>query len=184
MKVRETPLPGVLVVEPKVFRDDRGFFIETFSTRTLSGSGIPAFFVQDNHSRSTRGVLRGLHYQLATPQGKLVHAARGSIFDVAVDIRVGSPTFRKWFGVELSDENLWSLWIPPGFAHGFCVLSDVADVIYKCSTLYDASDDRGVKWNDERIGIEWPVSDPIVSEKDSRLAGLSLSRDDLPFYKK
>ena len=184
MKVRETPLPGVLVVEPKVFRDDRGFFIETFSTRTLSGSGIPAFFVQDNHSRSTRGVLRGLHYQLATPQGKLVHAARGSIFDVAVDIRVGSPTFRKWFGVELSDENLWSLWIPPGFAHGFCVLSDVADVIYKCSTLYDASDDRGVKWNDERIGIEWPVSDPIVSEKDSRLTGLSLSRDDLPFYKK
>ena len=184
MKVRETPLPGVLVVEPKVFRDDRGFFIETFSTRTLSGSGIPAFFVQDNHSRSSRGVLRGLHYQLATPQGKLVHAARGSIFDVAVDIRVGSPTFRKWFGVELSDENLWSLWIPPGFAHGFCVLSDVADVIYKCSTLYDASDDRGVKWNDERIGIEWPVSDPIVSEKDSRLAGLSLSRDDLPFYKK
>ena len=184
MKVRETPLPGVFVIEPKVFRDERGFFTETFSTRFLSGSGIPAFFVQDNHSRSTRGVLRGLHYQLSAPQGKLVHAARGSIFDVAVDIRVGSPTFRNWFGVELSDDNLWSLWIPPGFAHGFCVLSDEADVIYKCTTLYDASDDRGVKWDDKRIGIEWPISDPIVSEKDSKHAGLSLSRDDLPFYKK
>jgi len=184
MKVRDTPLPGVVVVEPKVFRDERGFFTETFSTRALSGSGIPAFFVQDNHSRSTRGVLRGLHYQLATPQGKLVHAARGAIFDVAVDIRVGSPTFRKWFGVELSDENLWSLWIPPGFAHGFCVLSDVADVIYKCTTLYNAADDRGVKWDDKKIGIEWPITDPIVSEKDSNLQGVSLSRDDLPFYKK
>jgi dTDP-4-dehydrorhamnose 3,5-epimerase len=129
-------------------------------------------------------VLRGLHYQLSAPQGKLVHVARGSIFDVAVDIRIGSPTFRHWYGVELSDENLWSLWIPPGFAHGFCVLSDVADVIYKCTTLYDSADDRGVKWDDKRIGIEWPISDPIVSEKDSAHSDLSLSRDDLPFYRK
>ena len=184
MKVRQTPLPGVLVLEPKVFRDERGFFTETFSTRSLSGSGVPVFFVQDNHSRSTRGVLRGLHYQLSSPQGKLIHAARGRIFDVAVDIRVGSPTFAKWFGLELNDENLFSLWIPPGFAHGFCVLSDVADVTYKCTTLYDAADDRGVMWNDTRIAIEWPVSDPVVSEKDSKYSRLSLARDDLPFYKK
>ena len=184
MKVTTTTLPGVLVIEPKVFRDERGFFMETFSSRALAGSGIPVFFVQDNHSRSTRGILRGLHYQLTTPQGKLVHAARGRIFDVAVDIRVGSPTFRKWFGIELNDENLFSLWIPPGFAHGFCVLSDHADVIYKCTSLYDAADDRGVKWNDPKIGIEWPVTDPVISEKDSQLRELTLDRDDLPYYSK
>lgn len=129
MNVRSTPLPGVVVIEPKVFRDDRGFFAETFSTRALAGSGIPDEFVQDNHSRSTKGVLRGLHYQLRSPQGKLVHAARGKIFDVAVDVRLGSPNFGQWFGQELSDENLFSMWIPPGFAHGFCVMSDIADVM-------------------------------------------------------
>jgi dTDP-4-dehydrorhamnose 3,5-epimerase len=182
MIVRETPLEGVVVVEPRVFRDERGFFTETFSTRALSGSVVPAQFVQDNHSRSTAGVLRGLHYQLAAPQGKLVHAARGRIFDVAVDIRVGSPQFGKWFGIELNDENLFSLWIPPGFAHGFCVLSAVADVIYKCTTLYDAADDRGVAWNDPRIGIDWPVSSPIVSDKDSHHEGLSSERGDLPRF--
>src|SRR4029079_12808792 len=169
VNVRSTSLAGVLVLEPKVFRDDRGFFAETFSTKTLAGSGIPAEFVQDNHSRSTRGVLRGLHYQLRSPQGKLVHAARGRIFDVAVDIRLGSPNFGQWFGEELSDENLFSMWIPPGFAHGFCVMSDVADVIYKCTSLYDPADDRGVAWDDTSIGIEWPEKDPIVSAKDSRL---------------
>ena len=183
MKVRETPLEGVLIVEPKVFRDERGFFTETYSTRKLAGSGIPLMFVQDNHSRSSRDVVRGLHYQLAHPQGKLVHVARGRIFDVAVDIRVGSPTFARWFGVELDDENLLSLWIPPGFAHGFCVLSDSADVIYKCSALYDEGDDRGVKWDDPRIGIDWPVKNPIVSEKDSRYERLSLKRLDLPPFR-
>ena len=183
MKVRETPLPGVLVLEPKIFRDERGFFTETYSTRALVGSGIPLLFVQDNHSRSSRDVLRGLHYQLERPQGKLVHVARGRIFDVAVDIRIGSPTFARWFGVELDDENLLSLWIPPGFAHGFCVLSDFADVIYKCSSLYEATDDRGVKWDDPRIGIDWPVKNPIVSEKDSQHAGLSLNRFDLPPFR-
>ena len=161
MKVRETPLPGVLVLEPKVFRDDRGFFTETYSTRALAGKGIPLLFVQDNHSRSSRDVMRGLHYQLERPQGKLVHVARGRIFDVAVDIRIGSPTFARWFGIELNDENLLSLWVPPGFAHGFCVLSEFADVIYKCSALYESSDDRGVKWDDPRIGIDWPVKNPI-----------------------
>ena len=182
MKVRETSLPGVLVVEPRVFGDARGFFTETFNTRSLAGSGIPAVFVQDNHSRSSRGVLRGLHYQLQSPQGKLVHAARGRIFDVAVDIRVGSPNFGKWVGVELNDENLYSLWIPPGFAHGFCVMSDVADVIYKCTTLYEGADDRGVLWSDPRIGIEWPERNPTISAKDAALTPLSEERTDLPRF--
>ena len=184
MNVRETSLPGVLVLEPKVFRDDRGFFAETFSTRSLAGSGIPNDFVQDNHSRSTKAVLRGLHYQLRSPQGKLVHVARGKIFDVAVDIRLGSPAFGRWFGQELSDENLYSLWIPPGFAHGFCVMSEIADVIYKCTTLYDAADDRGVAWNDKSIGIDWPEKNPIVSAKDSRLLRLTDTRSDLPRYRR
>jgi dTDP-4-dehydrorhamnose 3,5-epimerase len=182
MKVVETALPGVLILEPKVFRDSRGFFTETFSARALEDSRLPTEFLQDNHSRSARGVLRGLHYQLRAPQGKLVHVARGRIFDVAVDIRKGAPTFGRWYGLELDDQNLLSLWIPPGFAHGFCVLSDVADVIYKCTTLYDANDDRGVAWNDERIAIEWPVADPIVSEKDRQHPGLLDSRTDLPGY--
>lgn len=180
MKVRETSLPGVLVLEPQVFRDERGFFLETFSTRRLSGSGIPEHFAQDNHSRSTRGVVRGLHYQLEHPQGKLVHAARGRIFDVAVDIRRGSPSFAKWFGVELTDKNLWSLWVPPGFAHGFCVLSDVADVIYKCTVPYEQSDDRGIAWNDPLIGIDWPVDNALLSLKDGAYARLTLDRDDVP----
>jgi dTDP-4-dehydrorhamnose 3,5-epimerase len=180
--VRETSLPGVLVLEPRVFRDERGFFTETFSTRALEGTGIPHDFVQDNHSRSSRGVLRGLHYQLENPQGKLVHVARGSIFDVAVDIRVGSPTFGKWFGTNLNDENLHSLWVPEGFAHGFLVLSEVADVIYKCTRLYEGSDDRGVAWNDPRIGIDWPDKHPTVSAKDAEYEGLSESRTDLPRF--
>lgn len=183
MNVRQTSLPGVLLLEPKIFRDERGFFTETFNTRSLAGSGVPSEFVQDNHSRSARGVVRGLHYQLRSPQGKLVHVARGRIFDVAVDIRLGSPHFGAWFGTELDDENLASLWIPPGFAHGFCVLSDVADVIYKCTTLYDPADDRGILWNDPAVGIEWPVESPVVSLKDSRLRKLSDTRFDLPRFK-
>ena len=183
MNVRKTALPGVFVIEPNVFRDERGFFTETFNTRELASSGIPTEFVQDNHSRSIKGVLRGLHYQLTSPQGKLVHVARGKIFDVAVDIRLGSPTFGNWFGEELSDENLYSLWIPPGFAHGFCVMSDVADVIYKCTTLYDPHDDRGVAWNDKAIGIEWPDKNPVISPKDSRLRRLTDTRADLPRYR-
>lgn len=180
MRVRETSLPGVLILEPQVFRDERGFFLETFSTKRLAGSGVPENFAQDNHSRSTRGVVRGLHYQLNHPQGKLIHAASGRIFDVAVDIRRGSPTFAKWFGVELNDENLFSLWVPGGFAHGFCVLSEVADVIYKCTVLYEADDDRGVAWNDPLIGIDWPVDNPVISSKDSAYETLSLNRNDIP----
>ncbi len=182
MNVKETSLPGVLLVEPTIFRDERGFFTETFSARGLAGSAVSSEFVQDNHSRSMRGVLRGLHFQLRRPQGKLVHAARGRIFDVAVDIRVGSPHFGRWYGVELNDENLLSLWIPPGFAHGFCVLSDVADVIYKCTSFYDAADDRGIVWNDPRIAIDWPGDDPIVSAKDAAHAGLTEERVDLPRF--
>lgn len=182
MAIRETALPGVLLLEPRIFRDERGFFIETFSTREIEGSDIPKDFVQDNHSRSSRGVLRGLHYQLHNPQGKLVHVARGSVFDVAVDIRVGSPNFGKWFGTELNDENLCSLWIPPGFAHGFYALSEIADVIYKCTRLYEGSDDRGVAWNDPFIGIKWPSMDPVVSPKDGGYEGLSETRADLPRY--
>ncbi len=182
MTITETSLPGVLLLEPRIFRDERGFFIETFSTREIEGTGIPKDFVQDNHSRSSRGVLRGLHYQLDNPQGKLVHVARGSIFDVAVDIRIGSPTFGQWFGTELNDENLRSMWVPPGFAHGFTVLSDVADVIYKCTRLYEGSDDRGVAWNDARIGINWPDAHPVVSQKDAVYEGLFESRTDLPRF--
>jgi len=182
MNVRKTSLPGVVVLEPKVFRDERGFFAETFSTRSLEGSGVSLDFVQDNHSRSSKGVLRGLHYQLRSPQGKLVHVARGKIFDVAVDVRLGSPNFGRWVGQELSDENLFSMWIPPGFAHGFCVMSEVADVIYKCTTLYDRADDTGVAWNDKSIGIEWPEKNPIVSPKDARLLRLTDTRADLPRF--
>lgn len=180
MIIHETSLQGVLLVEPRVFRDDRGFFLETFSTRHLAGTSIPDHFAQDNHSRSKGGVLRGLHYQLAHPQGKLIHVARGKIFDVAVDIRRGSPTFAKWFGAELSDQNLASLWIPAGFAHGFCVMSDVADVIYKCTVPYESADDRGVAWNDPLIGIKWPVDNPLLSSKDAAYAPLADDRADLP----
>lgn len=180
MIVRETALPGVLLIEPRVLTDERGFFLETFNARELAGTGVAETFLQDNHSRSGRGVVRGLHYQLASPQGKLVHVARGTIFDVAVDIRRGSPTFGKWHGVELNDVNLYSIWIPPGFAHGFCVTSDMADVIYKCTTLYDAADDRGVAWNDSAIGIAWPSGELTVSPKDAGYSGLSNERGDLP----
>jgi|SRR5687767_14705709 len=182
MKAVATPLDGVLVIEPSVFRDDRGFFLETFNAEKLRGTGAATTFVQDNHSRSTAGVVRGLHYQLSTPQGKLVHVARGRIFDVAVDIRRGSPSFGHWTGVELSDENLRSLWIPPGFAHGFCVVSDIADVIYKCTALYDPADDRGVAWNDPLVGIEWPTTDAVISAKDAKWERLSEERADLPRY--
>jgi dTDP-4-dehydrorhamnose 3,5-epimerase len=185
VKVERTELPGVLIVEPRVFRDDRGFIYEAFNADVFArhaDEGLPGGFVQDNHSRSTEGVLRGLHYQLNQPQGKLVTCVRGTIFDVAVDIRVGSPTFGKWTGVTLSGDAPRYVWIPAGFAHGFCTLSPVADIIYKCTALYAPDDDRGVRWSDETIGISWPVADPILSPKDERLAGLDPARADLPRY--
>lgn len=167
MNFVETSLPGVLIVEPKVFGDDRGFFMEVYHASRFAGAGIDAPFVQDNHSRSSRGVLRGLHFQEPNPQGKLVRAVTGTIFDVAVDIRRGSPTFGWWVGVELSEENKRQLWVPPGFAHGFCVTSERADVVYKCTTLYEPQNDRGIRWNDPAIGIEWPPVEPLLSAKDT-----------------
>lgn len=157
-------MPGVVVIHPDVFRDERGFFLETFQAERY---GLGYEFVQDNHSRSRRGVLRGLHFQERSPQGKLVRVARGRVFDVAVDIDPSSATFRQHVGVELDDQSHAQLFIPPGYAHGFCVLSDVVDFEYKCTTYYDADDGRGVCWDDPTIGIEWPIDRPIVSAADA-----------------
>lgn len=170
MKFTETDLPGVLLVEPDVFRDARGFFLETFHARKYREGGIGYDFVQDNHSRSQRGTLRGLHAQRTRPQGKLVRAVQGEIFDVAVDIRKGSPTFGRWTSALLSGENFRQLFVPPGFAHGFCVVSEIAEVEYKCTDFYDSADEIGVLWNS--AGIEWPLRDPLLSKKDAALPPL------------
>jgi dTDP-4-dehydrorhamnose 3,5-epimerase len=167
LNVRETTLPGVLIIEPKVFGDERGFFMETYHREAFRAAGIADVFVQDNHSRSAGGVLRGLHYQEPHAQGKLVRCTRGAIFDVAVDIRRGSPSFGRWFGLELSDANKLMLRVPPGFAHGFCALQDESDLVYKCTTLYDPAADRAILWNDPDIGIEWPIASPVLSAKDA-----------------
>lgn len=181
MNVKETPLAGLLVIEPKVFRDGRGFFWETYHARRYAEAGITGPFVQDNASRSVRSTLRGLHYQLKRPQGKLVWVVRGEVFDVAVDIRKTSPTFGKWYGERLSGEEPKQLYIPPGFAHGFCVLSDSADFMYKCTNLYAPEDERGVLWNDPDIRIKWPVSEPLLSTKDMQFLALkAVHREDLP----
>lgn len=166
MKFISTEIAGVIVIEPVVHRDARGFFLETYHERKFRDAGIDARFVQDNHSLSTLGTLRGLHAQRNRPQGKLVRVFRGEIFDVAVDIRRASPTFMKWTSVVLSAENFRGVYIPPGFAHGFCVTSDVAEVAYKCTDLYDPADEFGILWNDPDIGIQWPTSSPIISAKD------------------
>ena len=171
MKFLETGLPGVLIVEPDVIRDPRGFFLETFHAARYREGGIPYDFVQDNHSKSVRGTLRGLHAQRRRPQGKLVRVVQGEIFDVAVDIRPGSPTFGKWEGARLSAENFRQIFIPPGFAHGFCVLSETAEVEYKCTDLYDGADEVGVRWNS--AGIQWPIANPLLSPKDSALPSLA-----------
>ena len=169
MKVDETGLPGVRLITPRVFGDGRGFFLDSWNARTFADAGLGVDFVQDNHSRSARGVLRGLHYQLGSPQGKLVRVTQGAVFDVAVDVRRSSPHFGRWTGAELSDANHRMLWIPPGFAHGFVVLSDSADFLYKCTTLYDAPNDRGIRWDDPAIGIDWPLAGmtPQLSAKDA-----------------
>lgn len=172
MRVLQTGLDGVVVIEPTVHRDDRGFFAETYHAERYAEAGVTATFVQDNHSRSERGTLRGLHAQLVRPQAKLVRVLQGAIWDVAVDIRRGSPGFGRWVGVRLSGENFRQLYVPPGFAHGFCVLSDVVHVEYKCTDFYDPGDEIGLAWNDPDVGIEWPVSDPVISEKDRRLPSL------------
>ena len=168
MKVIETALPGVLIIEPRVFGDARGFFIETFQVERYREIGITQPFVQDNHSRSPHGVLRGLHYQKTRPQGKLVRVSRGAVYDVAVDVDPKSPTFGRYVGVELSDDNHRQVWIPPGYAHGFCVLSALADFEYKCTDLYFPEDEGGVIWNDPDVAIPWPISAPRLSDKDTR----------------
>ena len=157
MNIRDVELPGVLLFEPVVYADDRGFFLETFREEHLTDFAEPLHFVQENHSRSKQGVLRGLHYQVNRPQGKLVRVLRGAVFDVAVDLRSGSPTFGRSFGVILDDISHHQLFVPPGFAHGFLVLSEVADVAYKCTSYYDPDSEGGIRWNDEALGIEWPL---------------------------
>jgi dTDP-4-dehydrorhamnose 3,5-epimerase len=173
MKVIETALPGVLIIEPKLIGDQRGFFVETFQARRYREAGISLDFVQDNHSRSRRGVLRGMHAQATHPQGKLVRVARGEVFDVAVDINPRSPHFGKWVGVTLSDANGRQFWVPPGYAHGFAVISELADFEYKCTDYYHPEDEIGVAWNDPEVGIDWPIDNPALSEKDQRLPALA-----------
>ena len=182
MKLSPTRIPDVLLIEPDVFGDSRGFFMESWHKQKYAAQGLDVDFVQDNHSRSTRGVLRGLHYQLQQPQGKLVRVVTGCVFDVAVDIRRGSPTFGQWVGMELSADNRQQLYIPPGFAHGFCVLSETADFLYKCTTYYAPQDEHGILWNDPAIGIDWPGDDFVISEKDAANDLLNNMTDVLPLY--
>lgn len=180
MNVIETALPGVLIIEPKVFGDARGFFFESFNQQRFNeATGTRFDFVQDNHSRSAKGVLRGLHYQIQQPQGKLVRVARGTVFDVAVDLRKSSPHFGQWVGVELSEDNQRQLWVPPGFGHGFVVTSDSADFLYKTTDYYAPAFERCVAWNDPSIGIEWPKLGmaPLLSAKDA--AGLTVQNADV-----
>ena len=182
MKVTPTRLPEVQVIEPQIFVDERGWFREDFRDTRFEEHGLPTRFRQENQSYSKRGVLRGLHYQMAHPQGKLITCVSGEVFDVAVDIRHGSPTFRQWVGVQLSGDNPRQLWIPPGFAHGFCVLSDSARVSYKCTDVYVPSDERGLLWCDPELSITWPIQDPILSAKDRANRPLRDSSSQLPEY--
>lgn len=167
IKAENTKLDGVLIIKPQIFEDERGFFLESFNKDIYSEVGIDFDFVQDNHSRSTKGVLRGLHFQKTKPQGKLVRVVKGKVFDIAVDIRRGSATYGQWEAVILSEENKTQFWVPPGFAHGFMVLSDIADFEYKCTGYYDQSDEGGIIWNDPYLNIPWPDKNPILSEKDA-----------------
>ncbi len=170
MKFEPQPIPDLVLVMPEVFDDDRGFFMETWQAREFAGAGIDATFVQANHAKSKKGVLRGLHYQLRQPQGKLVRVTAGEVFDVAVDLRRSGPTFGKWVGVYLSAENKHSFWMPPGFAHGFYVTSDVAEFVYSCTDFYAPEDERCILWSDPDLAIEWPVNEappPVVSDKDA-----------------
>lgn len=178
MRIVETKIPDLLLLEPDVFGDDRGFFLESYNQQRYVEAGINHRFVQDNHSRSSKGVLRGLHCQKLFGQGKLVRVSRGEVFDVAVDIRLGSPTFGQWYGTILNDTNHRQVFIPPGFAHGFCVLSDIADFEYKCTEFYHPEDEIGLRWDDRAIGIDWPIDDPILSERDRSFPTISEVDDD------
>ena len=172
MNVIQTKLEGVIIIEPKLFGDQRGFFVESYNQRRYEENGILDTFVQDNHSRSAKGVLRGLHFQKQKPQGKLVQVTHGEVFDVAVDVNPKSKTFSQWVGVKLNSANHTQVYIPPGYAHGFVVLSESADFHYKCTEFYDPADEAGIIWNDETINIDWPIKSPILSEKDQKLPTL------------
>lgn len=180
MEITTTPLADLLIIKPAVHHDARGYFLESFQAMRYANAGIPNF-VQDNQSRSKKNVLRGLHYQLPNAQGKLVYVTHGNVFDVAVDLRKNSPTFSKWFGIELSSDNHLQVYIPPGFAHGFCVLSDIADFHYKCTTYYQPQAEHGILWNDPDINIEWPVKEPILAPKDKSYPYLKATANDALF---
>ena len=185
MRIADEPMAGVKILAPKVIEDARGFFMESYHQRDLAAVGIEHEFVQDNHSRSTRGVLRGLHYQLGHAQAKLVRVTRGRVFDVVVDIRHGSPSFGSWTGAELSEENKLCLFAEVGFAHGFLVMSDIADFQYKCSDFFSAEDERGLPWDDPTIGIDWPLEglEPVLSERDREWRPLDqVAIEDLPVF--
>lgn len=183
MKCVPLELDGVLLVEPRVHRDERGFFLETYHQDRYRQVGIDLDFVQDNHSASQAGTLRGLHTQRTKPQGKLVRALQGAIFDVAADVRRGSPTFGRWVGAHLSSDNFRQLYIPPGFAHGFCVLTDLAHIEYKCTALYDPDDEITIAWNDPDLDIAWPIADPILSARDAAAPALKTIERILPTYR-
>jgi dTDP-4-dehydrorhamnose 3,5-epimerase len=183
MKFVATDLPEVVLVEPQIFRDDRGFFLESYHARKFQAGGIAETFVQDNHSSSRRGTLRGLHAQLRHPQGKLVGVVDGEVWDVAVDIRRGSPTFGRWVGVHLTADPFRQLYIPPGFAHGFCVLSEWARFEYKCTAFYEPGDEVGIAWNDPELSIAWPIAEPLLSPRDRAAPRLAALRDRLPVYR-
>jgi dTDP-4-dehydrorhamnose 3,5-epimerase len=184
VKVTATAIPGVVVIEPRVFHDARGFFLETFHRRNFQEGGLPSEFVQDNHAFSAaRGTLRGMHAQLHHPQGKLVRAVMGEVFDVAVDLRPDSPAFGKWVGAVLSEANCHQLYVPPGCAHGYCVLSDTSHVEYKCTDFYDRLDEIGLVWDDPEIGIEWPPGTPLVNERDGAWPRLAELRPRLAPYR-
>jgi dTDP-4-dehydrorhamnose 3,5-epimerase len=181
MERLQTRLDGLVLLAPRVYGDERGFFVETYRDEVWSEYGIPRDYAQDNHSRSRRGTLRGIHFQTHPGQGKLVRCARGRVWDVVVDLRRGSPTFGEWEAVELDDERHLQLWIPVGFGHGFCVLSDVADFVYKCTAPYDPATEAGIRYDDPDVGVEWPDIDLLLSERDRVAPKLSEIEDDLPF---
>jgi dTDP-4-dehydrorhamnose 3,5-epimerase len=182
MRITPAALPEILVIEPDIHADERGFLVESFNEQRFADAGLPTYFAQDNHSHSVAGVIRALHFQARDPQGKLVTVITGEIFDVAVDIRVGSPTFGQWTGVTLQASVPRHVWIPAGFAHGFAVLSDVADVLYKCTTPYDPGQQRGIRWDDPAIGIQWPFANPRLSAADAQRPLLHEMLDFLPRY--
>ena len=182
MRVVPTDLPGVLIIEPDVHRDGRGFFLETFHAERYRAHGIDGPFVQDNHSRSMGGTLRGLHLQVQRPQGKLIRVVEGEVFDVAVDVRRGSPTFGRWLSILLSADSFRQYYIPPGFAHGFCVLSSSAQVEYKCTDFYDPVTEIGIAWNDPALAIRWPIAEPLLSPRDRQHPTLAAQLESLPAY--